>query len=675
MAAPSACPSVLRRLALRLLALVVIVGLGVVGPAPTLRAEPLKIPGKTTLYQRVLTRPGATIVDAPGSDHRVKKPPVFSVYYVFQDVPAGADSWLQVGPAQTQAPIGWIRKDKTVPWWTNMVLTFANPVSRLPTLFFDSQASLQTLLGREDLTRLARAYVADARRGSAPAGSGILSIEPDTWVDHRSRFYLVPILETRQTLLDSGARGTMVRMASIPAPDDTETAREADEPAVPRPYKVGIMFVIDSTQSMGPYIDRTRKAIRRLQGRIQASAVGENVSFGAIAYRDNTSVAPGLGYTVRTASPLRQPPDHAAFLRDLDTITPATASSRNFREDGLAGVVEAINSAEWDKFDGRYIIVITDASLRDGDDPLSATGLNVAEVNRMARAKTIAILSVLLATPEGRPHHDQAEDQLRRLSQWNERDHPPFYRVPNGALDRFGRSVDRLTESLINQIDTAARFAAGEPPPSPGTGERAGHEEGGLIAATEDIGLAMQMAWLGRSRGTTAPDIIEGWAADFALDDPGRRAFDIQVALTKVQLSRMNDALKLVLEAGEASLASDPDTFFDQLRSIVARALRDGTRLASGGPAAGLGSSPIDSLGDLMGEYVSDLPYNSQLTELTPTRWRDLGPSEQDRIIATVRSKQRSYQHIHDDTSYWHRLSEDAPDDEAVALIPLGAMP
>ncbi|GEO81722.1 vWA domain-containing protein [Pararhodospirillum oryzae] len=634
----------------RVLALVLILMGGAGGLEPRLaQAAPLLIPGKTTLYQRILTRPGAVIVTTPDSGREVARPHAFSAYYVFQVVNRGATDWLAVGPSQRGEPIGWIARNKTVEWRSTIILTFTPAVGRQPTLFFDTEAAARAVAESPDLDRMIGPLVADTRAGRPPAGSGIISIEPRELVDFDSRFYLLPVLEARQVMLDSGYRATLTRVASIPTDETREPSRE--------PYRVGIVFVIDSTKSMQPYIDRTREAVRRIFSSVRASDIADKVSFGAVEFRDSVEAVPGLGFVSRVVAPLRLPPDHEDFLRRLDTIQATSVSSQGFQEDGLAGVMAAVRLDEWKNFAGKYIIYFSDADMREPPDPLATTGYVADHVNKLAKENKIGIFSLLLATPQGENSHRRAEQQMRALSHWDGAGTQPFYRVPDGNLADFGPRIDRLTENLIGQVREAAGGA------SPDL-----RDADALTLAAHDMGQAMRLAWLGRVRGTAAPDILEAWAPDIALDNPDNKAFTIQILLTKNQLSRLRDALTLVLEAGQTTLHTRPDQFFDQLRLVVGRAMREGT-VDLPDP------SRITALGDLMGEYLDGLPYQSELTGITPDRWRLMGASEQDLAVVRIRSKLRAYQEIHDNADLWRPLVDGAPDDEKVAAIPLSLLP
>ena len=93
------------------------------------------------------------------------------------------------------------------------------------------------------------------------------------------------------------------------------------------------MFVIDSTLSMQPYIERTREAVTTIFDTLGKADLLGQVNFGLVAYRDNVAAAPGLDYLVRTYVDLDEGRDAAGFLSRLKTLHDASVSSRDFTED------------------------------------------------------------------------------------------------------------------------------------------------------------------------------------------------------------------------------------------------------------------------------------------------------------------------------------------------------
>lgn len=628
-------------------------------PLP-LAAEPLLIEGTTTLYQRILTRPDAAVLDAP-EGLAIALPTPFSPFYVFER----DGGWLHIGPAAQSEPTGWIAEEESIAWRHALVLAFETPVGRLQSLFFEDAESLRAVVEDERLPELAPGYVDAANAGTPPPELGILAIEPREYVDISDNFYLLPILDAEETYLASGQRAKIVEVASIPLHEDSG---ETSDAAMLDDYKVGVVFVIDTTRSMESYIDRTRQAVARIFERIADSPIGDSVSFGLVAYRDSLEGRPDLEYVARNVVPLTLPPDHEGFLRTMDAEVEATqVSSQGFNEDALAGIVTAIDGSNWKDFGGRYIILITDSGMRVPPDPLSSTGMSPADVNQIARNKSIAILGLLLATPMGSAYHAEAEREFGELTYWAGVSGETFHVVPDGDIARFGPTVDALTDQIIAQVGEAVG------------GDVASEEEAGgegLATAVDEIGNAMQLAYLGRRVERAAPQMFEAWAADFALNDPRRKAFTVRILLTKNQLSNLASALTLVLEAGTSAVASDPAAFFDQLRTVVARAARDPSSIAGYDvSAASLPSGGVDSLGSLMGEFLDGLPYRSQLMEITEDRWLSMRAHEQDEIISTVRSKLEAYRYIDSSADSWIALYDGAPPEELVFPLPLDMLP
>ena len=72
----------------------------------------------------------------------------------------------------------------------------------------------------------------------ATASKMIIAVEPKEYVDIRQQFYLLPILEARETALANGFRVKSVEVASVTAKEDTKIAETAPEPPEATPPKV-----------------------------------------------------------------------------------------------------------------------------------------------------------------------------------------------------------------------------------------------------------------------------------------------------------------------------------------------------------------------------------------------------------------------------------------------------
>ena len=616
---------------------------------------PLLMEDKETLFQRVLSRPNAVLRSQPVStaSETNARVPTFTVFYVFDRKVVDGVEWLEVGQPARGPTEGWVRADQAIDWKQSMVVAFSNPSGRDRTLMFQDRQSLIDLLESELLLPQSRELRQQAVDGTLPVDTPVISIEPAEYIDITQQFYLLPILEAETAWLASGFTSRILEVASVPLNSSPMISDAPSQEDALSDFKVGIVFVIDTTISMGPYIDRTREVVRRISERIGDSDIAERVSFGMVAYRDNTEIAPELGYTTRTYAPLQvdQPVD--AFLTQIGDVAPAESSSRGFNEDAIAGLVEAIALPTWTEFGGRYIILISDAGPRAGNDPYATTGLGPSEVNQLADGRGIATYTLHLLSEAGTPNHDYARQAYREISAFSD-DVNLYFDVQAGSVDRFGQVVDTLTDSLISQVQASV---AGE------LLQRDVSGEDSIVDQTQLVGRAMQLAYLGRQRGTQAPDVFEAWLADRDFTDPRRAALEVRVLLTKNELSDLTDVLNAVLEAGE-SAATSPDEFFGQLRSAVARLAND--------PSAVIDA---DNLGDLLGEYLEDLPYQSQLMEIDEQTWLSMSPGAQREVLDNIRYKLRLYRRLHDQVDLWVALYDGAPEGETVYPVPLDALP
>ena len=90
---------------------------------------PLLMEGKKTLYQRVITHPGASLYAGQGEGSTVIQNAVrpFSVFYVYTRY----GNWLEVG-ASTTKPDGWIKATDTTAWNQALTLLFTDRSQRQP---------------------------------------------------------------------------------------------------------------------------------------------------------------------------------------------------------------------------------------------------------------------------------------------------------------------------------------------------------------------------------------------------------------------------------------------------------------------------------------------------------------------------------------------------------------
>jgi serine/threonine-protein kinase PpkA len=627
--------------------------------SPAAARGPLLMEGKQTLFQKVLTRPGIDLRTAPAGDAEVIEAalPAFSLFYVYDRKEAGGQSWIEVGRDRTGNATGWLPAEATIPWKQTIVAAFSNPAGRERTLLFDSRDQLIDLLEAENVVPRAAELRQQAIADSLPPDTGVVSIEPETYVDIADQFYLLPILDFEEVFLASGFRDKILKVASVPLDIDPLQREPPSREELLKAFDAGIVFVIDTTTSMGPYIDSTRKAIERIYDAVAASEVGKRVHFGLIGFRDSVQLVSALEYVTRTFVPLslEQTPDQV--IADLGQVKEATVSSKGFDEDSMAGIDAAIEQIDWQQFDGRYIVLITDAGPRAADDPNAALRLAPAEVNAAAADKGIAIYTLHLKTPAGAFDHEPAERAYRALSRFDGQE--LYYAVADGSVAGFDAAVGQLSQALVGQLqDTASGVLS----------EAAAESGDPLVDQARLVGLAMQLAYLGRAEGTQAPSVFEAWMSELAFEDPRRHVPEIRLVLSKNELATMRDVLKALVDKFEGNLAArmDAGTLFRQLREAMATIAREPDRVVD---------VEFESLGGAVGEYLEDLPYQSEIMGLDERTWAQLGGGRQREIIDAIKSKLAYYERVHNDPGLWTALYDGAPPGEQVFAIPLSRLP
>ncbi|MGP9822087.1 vWA domain-containing protein [Salinarimonas sp. NSM] len=615
-----------------------------VAGAPSIaRADaPLVLDGAETLYQKVITRTGARIHGAPDAGTAAAEPlDPFTILYVYER----RGDWLRVGEDDDGAE-GWISADRAIDWKQTIVVAFNDPAlnRRERTLLFRSREALEETICCEDVltrvTDLRTAAVADALAPDAP----VVSIEPELHVDIDDDFYIFPILQAEQRVLHFGARGRMLEVASVALqePSDTEQGE----------FRAGVVFVIDTTTSMGPYIEGVQRAVDRIRGRLMDSDIADAVRFGLVGFRQSDAVTPALEYHTRTYLPLAEDSTVDRLSAQLATMRPSRAASPGFAEDSLGGIEEAVRTADLSAFQVKFLVLITDASPRSPELGDTLTAMLPPEMNARLRSAGFHPLVFHLTTPEGGPDHSLGRSAYTQLARVEA---DSYYReIQGGDVARFTGLIDGIADQMVGLAsETRRNGVVADADPNDDSDE----------ARLRRSWRAMQLSYLAGD----PPDVFRAWMIDKALENPRRDALDIRVLITKNQLATLFEMGERIIETAQSGLDRlDPDGFFTSLREAVALLAHDPDRLARG---------QIDSLGDALGEYLALLPYDSPITSLTEDDWNRMTGGQQRDLLETLRSKVAYYRRLHDTPELWIALRPDAEDGERVLTIPLARMP
>lgn len=642
--------------------------------------KPLLIPGKHTLFQRVVTHPGAVLYPAADDSTPLAslegsiKP--FTVFYVYERTTAGGTEWLSVGTSYNCVIDGWIKASGASEWKQSLTLTFTERTGRQPVLFFKNLQSLEEVArsdspGKEASRLISEFEAIKSGKMTQPDQFPVLAMEPPEEAVSREHFYLMPIFRSAEVF--EGVK--FLQLASID-PGSTQLRADSDsepEQSTGKPeLRTGITFVIDTTISMGPYIDRTRKAVRKIYDAIESAGLADKVAFGLVAFRNSTKKVPAVEYVSRLLSDLRDGRQRVAFEQALAGAEEARASTHRFDEDAFAGLKTALEGLDWTPYQSRLIFLITDAGAIRNDDPYSSTGMNEAEIADLAAAKGVKIFALHLKTPPGKRHrdHEYAEIQYRVLTGQADKTIGDLYvpieaDQPEAGVQGFGRVVEGVATHMVELVRATAAGERLQLPVKPVAKSGDVVEEAERKAAI--LGYAMQLEFLGQREKVKAPEVVESWVSDMDLAQPDRPAFQVAVLLTKNQLSDLYDRLQVILNQAQRTKRTGAMDFFQSILSAAAQTSRDPTQFSK---------KPNQNLGNLgfLGEFLDDLPYRSSIMRLTEEDWYRLSVGEQQALVDSLKSKLRRYEQYHDDVTNWTSFGAADPG-QMVYRVPLSMMP
>jgi serine/threonine-protein kinase PpkA len=659
----------MRRVKFILIPLVAFICLGLVGGEiyAALQSKPLLIPGKRTLYQKVIAHPGTQLYALAGDSAQVLEKWVkpFTVFYVYHRASVDGKPWLEVGLSDTEGAIGWIKGSNTSDWNQALTLIFTERTGRQQALFFKDLKTLQEIAGTpspgEQAAQLASQFAA-IQSGSitTPPKYPVLAVEPPEEAVSRDRFYLMPIFQALE--LFEGVK--FLEIASIdPGSGELPEALE---------LKTAIVFVVDTTISMKPYIDRTREAVRKIYDAIEKAGLSEKVAFGLVVFRNSTKKTPGVGYVAKVLSDLRDGREREQFELALSQALEAKVSTHSFNEDAFAGLKTALDKLNWSPYLSRLAFLISDAGAIRNDDPFSSTGMNEAEIADMAAAKGVKIFALHLKTPAGKKlnNHAYAQTQYKVLTGHSDPTIGDLYvpieaTQPESGVRGFGRVVEGVATQMVELVRATGvgeRLTLPEVPT-----DRPKDEVQEAVRKAAILGYAMQLEFLGSRAGIQAPKVVKAWVSDMDLARPDTPTFKVGVLLTKNQLSDLSQRLKVILDQAQRTKRTGAKDFFQSILAAAVQTSRDPDQFSR---------RPNQNLGELgiLAEFLDDLPYRSNIMRLTEEDWYRLSVGEQQAIVNSLKSKIRRYTQIHDDVANWVTFGATEPGD-AVYRVPLSLMP
>ncbi|MAE68012.1 MAG: hypothetical protein CMJ18_27490 [Phycisphaeraceae bacterium] len=457
--------------------------------------------------------------------------------------------------------LGWVRANDMILWPHRTALRLRNTSDRDRARIYATRRDLENAF-------------ASTNRPPAPSG-----LEPD----RRGIEGMMPVL-ARFRLKISGVETAGYRVAyrqgSQARPTPVGRARSG----------LDVVFVVDTTNSMGPFIHVIRRAVARVADLVSAETP---VRFGLVAYRDVIADPGPDWYVRRMVCDLRTGADHRAFLRRLATVRAALCDSEDAAEEVLGGLQLAVDEAGWDPSAAKHIVLVGDASAqttRRGSKNPCRLGVQdvltgAQPIDSPQRQIAVHAVRVISAHPED---HVRCEQHFRELAAGTS--------ISGRYLEfdvRFGASslTNRMSAMILGFHRDALRQSRSA------ASEQTRPILGPRLLAVAPPGAAVK------------PD---GFARGFicALDARGRPVVDRVVMVTYGELDQFDSTLDFIVKtirAGGDPGARDQEQVLRRLENFVSGASLGGDLADVPVRALLLATCDVPATGAPFAHRISDL--------------------------------------------------------------------
>ena len=633
----------------------------------------------TSLDFRVLPRVGAVLLDAPGGVKVSEEVRPFQPWYVYgvQSNNSEGDegpSWYAVGKGRGGF-VGWLDADKVIEWRHALLASYTLPTNRNKTVMFSTYEQLKDVVDQSP-EKIADELVkirSNVEKGDAP--DGIVSLEPDGFLDIDDQFYLLPIVEFKEldqlnqhalalklaaAVPGAAAKSQPVRTRALSRPAEVaHPLCHADNATIPIAEKqansptasvpdVDIVFVVDLTGSMGPYLDAVRLGIGRAVERMSQQKISTGFRYGLVGYRDNHNLFDSVKFTTKvfTNTPVS---DRILVKRLAKQVKSIRKTEDDWAEELFAGVVVALEDFKWRDGAWKFMIVVGDASSHEPGHPQATVKISSAEIRQLADESDVTILPIYLNSTAGGPDALIARSQYQTLGT-NKHSSTPVYKEIDTETEDVAESLSKFAyqywEALVMQTQDADVTPLYDDSIDP------------TICAT------METAALINYVADNNVDDVTFWAADYDLENSGVEALQARVLVSRKQLGNLSTRLERVLRVMQKR---------NQTNSAAATELQQILYTASAGEESLIEG---DSTAKLLPKWLTGLPYTSQLQEMSVREFVKK-PASYHKNLRSIISRKISYYKEKLNSDDWFMLDQESNDSyrNDVTAVPLNQLP
>lgn len=631
---------------------------------PTSQPQPPP-PLDDSLPDKLINRPASTLYsDASDTSAKVQENMSgFSVFYIVGEAPG----WYQVSATEGGAPAGWLKDTETILWRHNLAVRFAHEArgNRLQVPFFGAATDVESVLRLAEPERLAVGQSAAGNPDQKKAiDAGVIAVQPP--LVSRNDFYVLPIVEHRSLMPGQfpsiRREARLLRVAAMKG-QQTQSSSSPSASGGDRLPAIDVVFVMDLTSSMGPFVQATLQAVRNFSTKLQEAGMADSFRFGLWGYKDTKPDEDfgGGNVTKNFTSSLQ---DRDDFVRTLQAVKVSRSGAGDWSEAVFYGVNDAISKTSWTPNAMRVIILVGDASSHElSNQEKNPSRLTESTIRDLATQNRTYIMPVYIKAdkPAAADDFDKARPQFTVLGRNpNVGGAGDMAVIERGGSDaQFRRNLTSVFDNLVSSMQLAANgeVAALMNNPAPDSSSD-------MANMAQSIFRGAYLDWLGAQtdRGETIANELQGWACDKDLVNTDVQSLDVVFLISRSQLDTLKKSLDRIIDAGVKKIVRGVD-FFSQIQSIVGQAAVNPNQLG-----ASQGADSIRS-------FLQGLPYNSEVLSMTAADWQSITAQDEQALLDRLQARITYYETINADTTAWRALNEgDAPSDY-VAAIPLDQLP
>jgi len=341
----------------------------------------------------------------------------FFPYYVFDAYPSEEQPthYLVGSTPKRESIVGWAPAHSSARWDTRVGVRYMRGDEsrrQLPLRVYRDSDSLVDLL-------------AQGHTDAQP----IAAADPD----HQQTLMPWPVAETRQVEVN-GSLHELVRitfLAELVEGADLAVA-DTEEIAAPEVYTTNeiadiregvrmldVVFCVDNTHSTGDFIVAIRQAVQNIARQLDSLPFRPDVNFGLVLYRDYVDgilYRDSGGYSVTRNFGLEG--DLDSFLRRVEPLREASASSIDWAEAGYDGVMDALTKTAWraGRLSTRAVVLIGDNAFHEPGHEKNPNSYGLADVRAAAQARGVKIFSLGIDGKGGSEEQSTRQEQFDSIA-------------------------------------------------------------------------------------------------------------------------------------------------------------------------------------------------------------------------------------------------------------------